>query len=108
MFMNFKDYYAVLGVERDVSQDELQRAYRKLARRVHPDVSDLLDAESRFKELGEAYDVLCHPGKRAVYDQREAKFKKGDNFSLSTDWDEGLDHPCQEQKGDETHAVSSD
>ncbi len=52
--MNFKDYYSIMGVERDASQDEIKRAYRKLARKYHPDVSKEKDAETRFKEVGEA------------------------------------------------------
>jgi curved DNA-binding protein len=67
--MRYKDYYKVMGVDRDASQDEVKRAYRKLARKYHPDVSKEPDAETRFKELGEAYEVLKDPEKRAAYDQ---------------------------------------
>jgi curved DNA-binding protein CbpA len=67
--MNFKDYYDILGVDRSVTQIEIKRAYRKLARKYHPDVSDVEDAEARFKEVGEAYEVLKDPEKRAAYDQ---------------------------------------
>ena len=67
--MRYKDYYAVMGVERDAAQDEIKRAYRKLARKYHPDVSKEPDAEARFKELGEAYEVLKDPEKRAAYDK---------------------------------------
>ncbi|MCB1685403.1 MAG: DnaJ domain-containing protein, partial [Pseudomonadales bacterium] len=56
--MEFRDYYKVMGVARDATQDEIKRAYRKLARKYHPDVSKETDAEMRFKELGEAYEVL--------------------------------------------------
>ena len=56
--MEFKDYYEIMGVARDASQDEIKRAYRKLARKYHPDVSKEADAETRFKEVGEAYEVL--------------------------------------------------
>jgi len=59
--MRYKDYYAVMGVDRGASQDEIKRAYRKLARKYHPDVSKEPDAEARFKELGEAYEVLKDP-----------------------------------------------
>jgi len=67
--LSYKDYYAVLGVERGASQEEIDRVYRKLARKYHPDVSKEPDAEERFKELGQAYDVLKDPEKRALYDK---------------------------------------
>ncbi|STX30199.1 curved DNA binding protein DnaJ [Legionella beliardensis] len=67
--MEYKDYYKIMGLERDVNQEEIKRAYRKLARKYHPDVSKEPNAENKFKELGEAYDVLKDPEKRAKYDQ---------------------------------------
>lgn len=67
--MEFKDYYAVLGVARDASQDDIQRAYRKLARQYHPDINKESRAEDKFKEIGEAYEVLKDPDKRAKYDR---------------------------------------
>lgn len=78
--MDFKDYYATLGVARDASADEIKRAYRKLARKFHPDVSKEPDAEARFKEVGEAYEVLKDPEKRAAYDQLGANWKAGQEF----------------------------
>ena len=56
--MQYKDYYKIMGLSRDAGQDEIKRAYRKLARKYHPDVSKEKDAEAKFKELGEAYEVL--------------------------------------------------
>ena len=67
--MEFKDYYGIMGVARDATQDEIKRVYRKLARKYHPDVSKEVDAEAKFKELGEAYEVLKDPKKRAAYDR---------------------------------------
>ncbi len=67
--MEYIDYYKVMGVPKGASQDEIKRAYRKLARKYHPDVSKEADAEARFKELGEANEVLKDPEKRAAYDQ---------------------------------------
>ncbi len=64
-----KDYYAVLGIPRDCPQDEIKQTYRKLARKYHPDVSTEADAEERFKEINEAYEVLSDPEKRSVYDR---------------------------------------
>lgn len=84
--MEFKDYYATLGVARDASADDVKRAYRKLARKYHPDVSKEPDAEARFKELGEAYEVLKDADKRAAYDtigQRSG----GEAFQPPPDWD---------------------
>ena len=67
--MDYKDYYAVLGVERDASQDDIQKAYRKLARKLHPDVNKNANAEAKFKEINEANEVLKDPDKRAKYDR---------------------------------------
>jgi len=89
--MEFKDYYDIIGVKRDASQDEIKRAYRKLARKFHPDVSKEADAEARFKELGEAYEVLKDPEKRAAYDQLGADWKNGQDFRPPPDWDQGFE-----------------
>ena len=89
--MEFKDYYKIMGVARDATQDEIKRVYRKLARKYHPDVSKEPDAETRFKELGEAYEVLKDAEKRAAYDQLGAKWKAGQDFRPPPDWDAGFE-----------------
>lgn len=94
--MQFKDYYETLGVARDATAEEVKRAYRKLARKYHPDVSKLADAEERFKEVGEAYEVLQDAEKRAAYNTlgdkwREAGQPRGDDFRPPPDWDQGFE-----------------
>lgn len=89
--MEYKDYYKVMGVARDASQDDIKRAYRRLARKFHPDVSKQADAEARFKELGEAYAVLRDPEKRAAYDQLGANWKQGQDFRPPPDWNAGFE-----------------
>jgi curved DNA-binding protein len=89
--MEYKDYYKLMGVSRDATQDDIKRAYRKLARKYHPDVSKESDAEERFKEMGEAYEVLKDPEKRAAYDQLGASWKAGQEFRPPPDWDAGFE-----------------
>jgi len=89
--MEFKDYYKIMGVARDATQDEIKRTYRKLARKYHPDVSKEADAEARFKELGEAYEVLKDAEKRAAYDQLGANYKGGQEFRPPPDWNAGFE-----------------
>ena len=89
--MEFKDYYAIMGVAREATQDEIKRAYRKLARKFHPDVSKDPDAEIRFKEIGEAYEVLKDPEKRAAYDQLGRGYRPGEEFRPPPDWDAGFE-----------------
>ncbi|BAO44194.1 DnaJ C-terminal domain-containing protein [Thiolapillus brandeum] len=89
--MEFEDYYKVMGVSRDATQDEIKRAYRKLARKYHPDVSKEKDAEEKFKQLGEAYEVLKDPEKRAAYDQLGKNWKAGQDFNPPPDWDAGFE-----------------
>ncbi|AAO29128.1 DnaJ domain-containing protein [Xylella fastidiosa subsp. fastidiosa] len=79
--MQFKDYYATLGVEPSAGEAEIKTAYRRLARKYHPDVSQELGAEERFKAVNEAYEALRDPNKRAAYDQLRAQgYRPGDEF----------------------------
>jgi curved DNA-binding protein len=84
--MQYKDYYEILGVGRSTSADEIKRAYRKLARKYHPDVSKERNAEDRFKEVQEAYEVLRDPDKRAAYDQLGRDYRSGQQFRPPPDW----------------------
>ncbi len=74
--MEYRDYYATLGVAKDAGQDDIQKAYRKLARKLHPDVNKSPEAEARFKEINEAYEVLKDPEKRAKYDRFGSAWKQ--------------------------------
>jgi curved DNA-binding protein CbpA len=84
--MEFKDYYKILGVERTATAEDVKHAYRKLARKYHPDVSKEAGAEARFKEIGEAYHVLQDPEKRAAYDQLGDRWRPGQEFTPPPDW----------------------
>jgi curved DNA-binding protein len=89
--VEFKDYYKVMGVARDATEAQIKQAYRKLARKYHPDVSKEKDAEARFKELGEAYEVLKTPEKRAAYDQLGRGPRPGESFRPPPDWGSGFE-----------------
>jgi len=89
--MEFKDYYTVMGLARDASADDIKKAYRRLARKYHPDVSKEPAAEARFKEIGEAYEVLKDPEKRVAYDQLGANWKAGQEFRPPPDWNAGFE-----------------
>ena len=87
----YKDYYKIMGVARDVGQDELKRVYRRLARKYHPDVSKEANAEARFKEVQEAYEVLKDPQKRAAYDQLGSNWRQGQEFRPPPDWGQNFE-----------------
>jgi curved DNA-binding protein len=89
--MEFKDYYKVMGVARDATETQIKQAYRKLARKYHPDVSKEKDAEARFKEVGEAYEVLKSAEKRAAYDQLGQGHSAGQDFRPPPDWGAGFE-----------------
>jgi curved DNA-binding protein len=84
--MQYKDYYQILGVQRGAEAEEIKKAYRKLARKYHPDVSKEKNAEDRFKEISEAYEVLRDSDKRAAYDQLGRDFRSGQQFRPPPDW----------------------
>jgi curved DNA-binding protein len=88
--MEFKDYYKIMGVARGSSQDEIKRAYRRLARKYHPDVSKEPNAEQRFKEVGEAYEVLSDPEKRRAYDTLGENWQAGQQFRPPPDWEQSF------------------
>ncbi len=83
--MKYKDYYAILGIERSASADDIKKAYRKLARQYHPDVSKDPAGEEKFKDVSEAYQTLKDDDKRAAYD-RLGRHQPGEDFQPSRDW----------------------
>src|SRR5712671_2043452 len=86
----FKDYYATLGVSKTASHDEIRKAFRKLARQFHPDVAkDKKSAESKFKEINEAYEVLSDPEKRQKYDTLGADWERGGGQQPPPGWGGG-------------------
>src|ERR1700751_5178527 len=89
--MEYRDYYKILGVTRTATADDIKKSYRRLARKFHPDVSKEKDAESKFKEVQEAYEVLKDPEKRAAYDQLGANWKAGEQFRPPPDWGSGFE-----------------
>mgnify|MGYP000850465408 CR=1 FL=1 len=94
--MEFKDYYKTLDIARNATADEIKKAFRRLARKYHPDVSKEVDAEQKMKEINEAYTVLSDPEKRAAYDQLERQgFQAGSDFQPPPGWDAGFEFTGQ-------------
>lgn len=110
--MDFKDYYNVLGVERTASDDEVRKAYRKLARKYHPDVSKEADAELKMRDINEANDVLRDKDKRAAYDALADRVARGGSpegdFRPPPGWDEGFEFHRGSASGPADHAEFSD
>lgn len=96
--MKYRDYYEILGLPRDATQDGIKHAYRKLARKYHPDLSAHADAEERFKELGEAYTVLKDTEKRAVYDRMGSRWREGQDFQPPPQWDDNFEFNGKESR----------
>ncbi|HUE27111.1 MAG TPA: DnaJ C-terminal domain-containing protein [Solirubrobacteraceae bacterium] len=92
MPLSYTDYYEVLGVPRDADQDTIRRAYRRLARKYHPDLNSDRDAEDRFKELGEAYEVLSDAEKRERYDRLGARWREAEHETPDESFEDFFAH----------------
>jgi curved DNA-binding protein len=99
--LEFKDYYQTLGVAREAPADDIKKAFRRLARKYHPDVSKEPDAGKRMAEINEAYTVLSDPEKRAAYDQLGRGHHAGESFRPPPGWDEGFEFSGAGTRGPE-------
>ena len=97
--MEYKDYYQILGIQRDASQDAVKQAYRRLARKFHPDINKEPEAEVKFKDIGEAYEVLKDPEKRTAYDKFGSNWKDGQDFKPPPNWDAGFEFTGEGRPG---------
>ena len=104
--MEYKDYYTILGIKRDASQDKVKQAYRRLARKYHPDISKEEGAEAKFKDIGEAYEGLKDPEKRTAYDKFGADWKAGQEFKAPPNWDAGFEFSGADYTGGDTNDFS--
>src|SRR6202142_1697336 len=104
--MQYRDYYEILGVARSADAEAVKRAYRKLARKYHPDVSKERNAEDKFKEVQEAYEVLRDPEKRAAYDQLGRDYRTGQQFRPPPDWAQRFGHSSGSQRFSDLNGFS--
>lgn len=104
--MEFKDYYQTLGVDKTATADDIKKAYRRLARKYHPDVSKEPNAQERMREVNEANEVLGDPEKRAAYDQLGQQYRSGQDFQPPPDWDAGFEFSGRGFEGAEADEFS--
>ncbi len=104
--LKFQDYYETLGVSRTASKEEISKAYRKLARKYHPDVNKDKSAEDKFKQISEANEVLKDPEKRKMYDQLGENWKAGQDFRPPPEWDQFFNSTQSTQRRGQSQSYS--